>query len=429
MVAVFDHFTNVTYALKVEYNGNNIGYVNTESEFYKAEKMMRDRIIHESYQKPIDAVPRFSLTVVDKDDITSTDDLTNKIISASGNVLTEADGFYVNKKFVGALKDSQALLSLLDRIKNSYSTGANGEKISFVKKIELKKGLYPVTSVVTYDTMHSILTGVSQAQKKYIVQKNDVPSTIAEKFNMPYSKLKSLNPTIEEKLVVGQEVLISQAIPYLEVKRTVTSSYDEEIPYKIEKTVSKDYNTGFSKVISKGEVGIKELTAEITYIDGIETERKIIKSTIAKEPITEKIVLGGNTPQTFTTVTASDEFIWPVDGNGKITCGFMGYFNHTGVDIGTGIGTAVRASASGTVVLAKNLTYGYGRYIKIDHGGGYQTLYAHNSKLLVSPGDWVEKGQLIALSGNSGRSTGPHCHFEIIKNGQYQNPASYVGYR
>ncbi|MEF9983206.1 MAG: M23 family metallopeptidase, partial [Oscillospiraceae bacterium] len=56
-------------------------------------------------------------------------------------------------------------------------------------------------------------------------------------------------------------------------------------------------------------------------------------------------------------------------------------------------------------------------------------LYGHNSKLLVVPGQWVEKGELIALSGSSGRSSGPHCHFEIIKNGQYQNPAKFVGTR
>ncbi|MEG0898305.1 MAG: peptidoglycan DD-metalloendopeptidase family protein [Oscillospiraceae bacterium] len=426
-INVFNHYNSIIYALKVEYNGIDIGFINTESEFYKAEKMMRDRIIHESYQKPLDTVPRFSLEVVNKTSVTSIDDLTNKIISASGNELIEADGLYVDKKFVGALENSSNLFILLDNIIATNKTGQAGEKVSFIKKIDLKKGLYPITSVVSFDTIESILTGYNQEQKTYIVQKNDVPSTIAEKFNMPYNTLKALNPEIETKLLIGQEVLISKAVPYLEVKRTVTTNFNDEIPFKIERTVSKDYNTGYSKVTSQGINGIKNITAEITYIDGIETDRKILSSEIIREPSNEKIILGGNTPSTYISASSND-FIWPVDG-GKVTCGFMGYWGHTGMDIGVSTGTGIRASASGTVVIAKNLTYGYGRYVKIDHGGGWQTLYGHNSKLLVVPGQWVEKGELIALSGSSGRSSGPHCHFEIIKNGQYQNPAKFVGTR
>ncbi|MEF9983207.1 MAG: LysM domain-containing protein, partial [Oscillospiraceae bacterium] len=247
-INVFNHYNSIIYALKVEYNGIDIGYINTESEFYKAEKMMRDRIIHESYQKPLDTVPRFSLEVVDKTSVTSIDDLTNKIISASGNELIEADGLYVDKKFVGALENSSNLFILLDNIIAGNRTGEPSEKVSFIKKIDLKKGLYPITSVVKFDTMESILTGYNQQQKTYIVQKNDVPSIIAQKFNMPYDTLKALNPNIEEKLLIGQEVLISKAVPYLEVKRTVTTNYNDEIPFKIERTVSKDYNTGYSKV-------------------------------------------------------------------------------------------------------------------------------------------------------------------------------------
>jgi murein DD-endopeptidase MepM/ murein hydrolase activator NlpD len=64
--------------------------------------------------------------------------------------------------------------------------------------------------------------------------------------------------------------------------------------------------------------------------------------------------------------------------------------------------------------------------VKINHGNGYETLYAHDEKLLVQPGDIVKKGQVIALSGNSGRSTGPHVHFEVHKNGRVVDPASYV---
>ncbi len=78
------------------------------------------------------------------------------------------------------------------------------------------------------------------------------------------------------------------------------------------------------------------------------------------------------------------------------------------------------------VVIAKRLTYSYGQYILIDHGNGLSTLYAHNSSLVVSVGDQVSKGQIIAYSGESGNATGPHVHFEVRLNGTRVNPMSYL---
>ena len=100
------------------------------------------------------------------------------------------------------------------------------------------------------------------------------------------------------------------------------------------------------------------------------------------------------------------------------------------MDIAAKMGTAVRASASGTVTAAFNYTNGaYGRYIVIDHGGGVQTLYAHNSQVYVQPGQWVEQGQLIAAIGATGNAYGNHCHFEVRVNGLRKDPAAYIGRR
>jgi murein DD-endopeptidase MepM/ murein hydrolase activator NlpD len=99
---------------------------------------------------------------------------------------------------------------------------------------------------------------------------------------------------------------------------------------------------------------------------------------------------------------------------------------HQGVDFNTGsVGKDVFAVAAGVVAFAGSKE-GYGRMVQIDHGNGYQTLYAHDQKLLVKEGDVVKKGQVIALSGSSGRSTGPHVHFEVHKNGRVVDPASYI---
>ena len=98
---------------------------------------------------------------------------------------------------------------------------------------------------------------------------------------------------------------------------------------------------------------------------------------------------------------------------------------HTGIDIAAALGTNILAANSGTVIKAGyNNSYGY--MVMIDHGGGIVTLYAHSSKLLVKTGDVVGRGQVIALVGSTGRSTGPHLHFEVRVNGEYKNPLNYV---
>ena len=98
---------------------------------------------------------------------------------------------------------------------------------------------------------------------------------------------------------------------------------------------------------------------------------------------------------------------------------------HTGIDIGASHGTNIYAAASGTVLVSGWNSGGYGNYVVIDHGGGVTTLYAHCSALLVSSGQSVTKGQVIAKIGSTGMSTGPHLHFEVLKNGSHTNPMAY----
>jgi len=122
-------------------------------------------------------------------------------------------------------------------------------------------------------------------------------------------------------------------------------------------------------------------------------------------------------------------FLWPTEG-GFIANGLDAYPGHTGIDIVVPLGTPVYASASGVVVYANSESnVGYGKYIVIEHSGGYLTLYAHCDSLDVSVGDMVEAGQTIAFSGRSGHATGPQLHFEIRRNGEafeVLNPEDFV---
>ena len=127
---------------------------------------------------------------------------------------------------------------------------------------------------------------------------------------------------------------------------------------------------------------------------------------------------------------------WPVAGGGRITSGYGARLSpftkeksyHYGVDIGGPYGTPILSVADGVVSYA-GWRNGYGWFLIINHANGYQTAYGHNSKLLVNVGKHVKRGERIALIGNTGRTTGIHCHFEVRINGSHRNPMPYLSAR
>ena len=125
---------------------------------------------------------------------------------------------------------------------------------------------------------------------------------------------------------------------------------------------------------------------------------------------------------------------YPVPGHHGVSAGFPNYSSgkyHGGIDFPCSTGSKVVAAQKGIVITVKRLNYSYGYYVMIYHGTDAQgrsvvTLYAHNSRILVSPGQTVKKGEAIAKSGSTGNSTGPHSHFEVRLNGSRVNPKNYL---
>ena len=185
---------------------------------------------------------------------------------------------------------------------------------------------------------------------------------------------------------------------------------------------------GESRVITKGAEGLANVDAHVSYTDGVETARDVISSTTVTAPVTQVVAKGTKErPKTM----ASGSFAWPTNGRltstfgGRRSPGGIGSTNHKGIDIAGSRGRAINAADGGTVSYAGWMS-GYGYLVIIDHGNGFQSYYGHNSKLLVSPGTKVYKGQQIAKMGSTGNSTGNHCHFEIRLYGTPVNPLKYL---
>ena len=170
----------------------------------------------------------------------------------------------------------------------------------------------------------------------------------------------------------------------------------------------------------------KDIAAQENSIKAIEAEIKK-----KEEEAKKKAAAAGTTYKTKNIGEIS--FTWPCPSSSRITSGFGqrssptkgASSNHKGIDIGASSGSAIAAAAAGEVVTS-TYSYSAGNYVMINHGGGVYTVYMHASKLLVSKGDTVKKGQTIAKVGSTGYSTGPHLHFGIRVNGTYVNPRQYV---
>ena len=130
----------------------------------------------------------------------------------------------------------------------------------------------------------------------------------------------------------------------------------------------------------------------------------------------EQVVVGGRLQRAFS---------WPVRGRISSGYGWRWGRMHEGIDIAVPVGTPVRAAASGRVVYA-GWGGNYGYLVSIDHGNGVVTRYAHNSRLVVRTGQTVSRGQIVAYSGNTGNSTGPHLHFEIRHRGRAVDPRPFL---
>lgn len=262
---------------------------------------------------------------------------------------------------------------------------------------------------------------------EYTIVRGDTLSEISIKVNIPIDKilelnsdkLKDENSTIRE----GDKLIITVPEPELSVERMEENYYEEIYDAEIIYIDNDDWYTTQTVVHQQPSAGFRKIVADVHYLNDKEVSREILKEEITQEAVAKIVERGTKIPPTY---------IRPISG-GRQTSGF-GRRNaptkgastyHKGVDWAVPTGTAVYASCGGTVAKA-GWGSGYGYVVYIDHEDGRQTRYGHLSKVLVKAGQSVKQGERIALSGNTGVSTGPHLHFEILINGSQVNPLKYL---
>ena len=429
LVFTIQYFRNLNYGLALESNGKTIAYIKNENTYNEAEQIIRSRTSAE-VEDIINAAPQYSIVPVSSTNLTEPEELANIILRNSGANVYEGYGFYIDDKFICSTDEADSLLAALDEYREQYrEEGDTESKMQFLQKISLVDGVYPASSIMATSEFKTLINTEVEGEKYYTVEAGDAPLSIASYFGVSYRELCNMNPGLESgDIHVGDKLVVSKSVSMLTVTNTKREVYTEEIPYTTNYTKSDKYYTTYSKVTKQGFPGEQEVTALVTYEDGVVVNRQILTTVVLTEPVAREITVGTKAVlvPSHNPGASPSGFIWPTIG-GYVSCGFQGYKGHTGMDIaGCGYGSNIYASAAGTVVKAKWGKTGYGNYIIIDHGGGIQTLYAHNSNLYVKVGQYVNQGDVIAAMGSSGNSTGTHCHFEIRVNGQYMNPAKYV---
>ena len=215
------HFGTLRYGLRVEYNGEHIGYILSESAFTEAEAKVRERIVNEAYLPPEDSVPIYSLEVVQDDQISGEDILINNIIRASGNEIAEGAGLYVDDEFIGAVSDGdELLLSLKSRRDGTYQPGvpvselqpAEEETTQPEETTEPEEATEPAETTPPEETTEpeeSTEEPQSSPAQTHVIQEGDSLWDIAIEFDVSVATLTDLNPEVSRTMLVGEELIIS----------------------------------------------------------------------------------------------------------------------------------------------------------------------------------------------------------------------------
>ncbi len=361
------------------------------------------------------------------------------------------------------------IVTLIPFLGLTYSTGEAAQKPVFVETTNGRHKLARLTHAHHAISLHELLLINPNAfvqTQTYTIQSGDRLADIATKFNIPVAELISLNQLTNPHLIFPGDVLL---LPITQPKRPseerpstnqlylpllTSSNKKPETPqfYTVQRGDSLDQiarrfgltsqhiadhnQLSNPRLIHTGtRLKIPQTTSFTPLID---SENQLSPATVdnltAEQPIPvipptavpiapEPMPTATAVPQPTPVVPQNTPLIWPVESHSIIQ-----YFHwgHAGIDVVMPTGSNIVAAADGVVEVAAWHAYGYGNVIVIDNYNGVRTLYAHLSEFKIAIGDTVTQGQLIGLSGNTGNSTMPHLHMEVVIDDKLVNPCDYL---
>lgn len=353
------------------------------------------------------------------------DVLTTKMVKneeKTENDESEENGVFptagMNQKFEQFYKEANEYEAV------GFNIGIKG--IDFNEKVEVIKTYVDADEISTLEQAIAEVTKEQEKSKIYIVEAGDTIGEVASKNNLSVDQLIAMNAGVIESentmLHVGDELKVTAPEPELSILKTEEVYYEEYYNAEVQYIDNDEWYTTEQRTLQQPVEGFRKVIADITYKNNEKLNTNIVYENIVAEAIPKIVERGTKVPPTY---------VYPVSGRmsssfGKRKAPKKGASTyHKGVDWAVPTGTAVRASCGGVVTRA-GWGSGYGYCVYIKHPDGKETRYGHCSKLLVKAGQTVKQGEKIALSGNTGVSTGPHLHFEILVGGVQVNPLKYL---
>lgn len=428
--AYYDSFTYVVYL-----DGEEIGYVASETVIPEYASAWQQQ---QSQKLGVELVTEQELQIVheQRKGITEDEEAVKQQLREQLNFGVYAYMVMINDRPVLPVATTAEYHQVIEKLKDTYACSQENAVIKAVvlnDKVEARLTLVEPAEIYSVSDAVEILCYGSDKRQTYLVSRGDSLWSIAAKNDLTVTEIRHANPELAEsdRLMPGDSLNLVVSEPLVSVQVTQEVVETEAIDFETKTQKDSSMYKGTSKVLQNGKKGKREITYRVTLENGKQLQKEVIAEKVLAEP-TEKIVAQGTKavpvpPAVGGGGSGTGRFLWPVAGRGTITSRYgyrWGRF-HRGLDIGTPTGTAILAADSGTVTQS-GWSGAYGILVTINHGNGFVTKYAHNSATLVSVGQHVQKGQQIARSGSTGNSTGPHLHFEVIKNGSNVNPLSYL---
>jgi murein DD-endopeptidase MepM/ murein hydrolase activator NlpD len=352
-------------------------------------------------------------------------------LARAAEVMAEAAAICVNDREAVVVASEAEATAVLSRLRAAVldvvAAAGNAEVLGmWVREtLSVRATLVPPALIRDVESAIQVLLRGTDRILVHKVQRGQSLWSIAQAHNLTVDELRRANPEVRsDVLQVGQVLNLVVAEPYVTVETVERRSYREEVAFDTEVRHSDQLWPWEEKVERWGVPGLVEITVEIVRENGRELERTVLERTVLREPVTQIIVRGTRAVPS----RGTGDYVWPVHGRITSRFGWRALGWHSGVDIGAVAGTPILAAASGVVTFAA-YAGNYGNKVVIDHGvqGGDRiaTVYGHLSRFAVSVGAEVSAGQVIGYVGSTGRSTGPHLHFEVRINGQAVDPIRF----